>query len=79
MIIKKLFAIFPDINFWLCSSVNLPPRKIFSSSVGEPAVETISRTKKKEVTCSRLYVQFLPLFLSMWVVTKLAVSMKCLP
>jgi len=30
------------------SSVNLPPRKIFSSSVGEPAVETISRTKKKE-------------------------------
>ncbi|CAO1946822.1 unnamed protein product [Urochloa humidicola] len=30
------------------SSVNLPPRKIFSSSVGEPAGETISRTKKKE-------------------------------
>ncbi|CAL4960103.1 unnamed protein product [Urochloa decumbens] len=30
------------------SSVNLPPRKIFSSSVGEPVVATISRTKKKE-------------------------------
>ncbi|KAF8664049.1 hypothetical protein HU200_054956 [Digitaria exilis] len=30
------------------SSVNLPPRKIFSSSVGEPALETTSRTKKKE-------------------------------
>jgi len=30
------------------SSVNLPPRKIFSSTAGEPAVETISRSKKKE-------------------------------
>ncbi|XP_062207703.1 protein WVD2-like 7 isoform X2 [Phragmites australis] len=30
------------------SSVNLPPRKIFSSSVGEPAVETFARPKKKE-------------------------------
>ncbi|CAO2182115.1 unnamed protein product [Urochloa humidicola] len=30
------------------SSVNLPPRKIFSSRVGEPAGETISRTKRKE-------------------------------
>ncbi|XP_034595873.1 uncharacterized protein [Setaria viridis] len=30
------------------SSVNLPPRKIFSSTIGEPAVETISRTKRKE-------------------------------
>lgn len=30
------------------SSVNLPPRKIFSSTVGEPAVGTISRSKKKE-------------------------------
>lgn len=49
MIVKVVFSIFPDYNFWFCSSVNLPPRKIFSSIVGEPAVETISRPKKKEV------------------------------
>ncbi|ONM35839.1 TPX2 (targeting protein for Xklp2) protein family [Zea mays] len=30
------------------SSVNLPPRKIFSSTAGEPSVGTISRSKKKE-------------------------------
>ncbi|XP_062227839.1 uncharacterized protein LOC133926087 isoform X2 [Phragmites australis] len=30
------------------SSVNLSPRKLFSSSVGEPAVETFARPKKKE-------------------------------
>nr|CAB3475030.1 unnamed protein product [Digitaria exilis] len=42
------------------SSVNLPPRKIFSSSVGEPALETTSRTKKKEsdllTTVANLFV-----------------------
>ncbi|KAL6614045.1 hypothetical protein ACP70R_036315 [Stipagrostis hirtigluma subsp. patula] len=30
------------------SSVNLPPRKTFSSNVGKPAVETLARSKKKE-------------------------------
>ncbi|KAJ1286544.1 hypothetical protein BS78_03G360600 [Paspalum vaginatum] len=30
------------------SSVNLPPRKMLSSSVGDPEVEAISRSKKKE-------------------------------
>uniref|UniRef100_A0A0E0JRX5 TPX2 C-terminal domain-containing protein n=1 Tax=Oryza punctata TaxID=4537 RepID=A0A0E0JRX5_ORYPU len=31
------------------SSVNLPPRKLLSSSIGEPALETFTRPKKKDV------------------------------
>uniref|UniRef100_A0A0D9V8P8 TPX2 C-terminal domain-containing protein n=1 Tax=Leersia perrieri TaxID=77586 RepID=A0A0D9V8P8_9ORYZ len=31
------------------SSVNLPPRKLMSSSIGEPAMETFARPKKKDV------------------------------
>lgn len=49
MAVKVVLDIFPDYNFWFCSSVNLPPRKIFSSTAGEPSVGTISRSKKKEV------------------------------
>ena len=64
MIVKVVFAIFPDYNFWFCSSVNLPPRKIFSSTAGEPAVETISRSKKKEVIAHDL-VMILASFLCM--------------
>ncbi|KAL5229251.1 hypothetical protein ABZP36_017516 [Zizania latifolia] len=30
------------------SSVNLPPKKLLSSSIGEPAMETFARPKKKE-------------------------------
>ncbi|XP_006645138.1 protein WVD2-like 7 [Oryza brachyantha] len=31
------------------SSVNLPPRKLLNSSIGEPALETFTRPKKKDV------------------------------
>lgn len=31
------------------SSVNLPPRKLLSSSIGEPALQTFTRPKKKDV------------------------------
>ena len=72
MIVKVVFAIFPDHNFWICSFVNLPPRKIFSSTAGEPAVETISRSKKKEVIAHDL-VMILASFLCMCR-TKLTVS-----
>lgn len=79
MAVKVVLDIFPDYNFWFCSSVNLHPRKIFSSTVGEPAVGTISRSKKKEVIAHDLVMILASTILKKTIYFNPEANFCCLP